>query len=52
MAKTLCDLKKALLKEEPKAYMKLVNKPTCICTKCGRAANDKKLLCNPTKIQH
>lgn len=51
MSKTLCDLKKALLQEEPKAYMKLVNKPTCICTKCGRAANDKKLLCNPIKIQ-
>ncbi len=51
MSKKLCELKKALLKEKPKAYMQLVNQPTCICTQCGRAANAKKLLCDPTKIQ-
>ncbi len=51
MSKKLCDLKKALLKEESKVYMKLVNRPTHICTNCGRAANEKKLLCDPTKIQ-
>ncbi len=51
MAKELCKLKKSLLKEDVVSFMQLVNQPTHICSKCGRAANSKKLLCNPIKIQ-
>jgi len=50
MSKELCKLKKSI-KTDIESYMKLVNQPTHICTKCGRAANNKKLLCSPTKIQ-
>jgi hypothetical protein len=50
MGKELCKVRKSL-KHEPKSYMKLVNKPTHVCSKCGRAGNSKKLLCSPTKIE-
>jgi hypothetical protein len=50
MSKELCKLKKSLLKEDIGSFMELINQPTHICTKCGRAANSKKLLCEPTKI--
>ena len=50
MSKELCKLKKSL-KSDAKSFMKLVNQPTHVCTKCGCAANEKKLLCSPTKIQ-
>jgi hypothetical protein len=49
MAKELCKLKKGL-KSEPDSYMLLVNQPTHICQKCGRAANSKKRLCEPLPI--
>lgn len=51
MAKELCKHRKTTLKQDVRAYMQLVNQPTHICTKCGRAANSKKLLCHPEKIQ-
>lgn len=51
MSKELCEHKKTTLRENIKLYMKLVDKPTHVCSKCGRAANDKKLLCDPVKIQ-
>lgn len=47
--KTLCDLKKRL-KDDLQMYVQLVNQPTHVCKKCGRVANDKKLLCKPLKI--
>ena len=50
MAKTLCELKK-LLKSDFTAYKKLVSDATHVCTKCGRTANDKKLLCNPERLK-
>ena len=50
MTKTLCELKK-LVKSDLKRYAALVNQPTHVCTSCGRAANHKKLLCKPEKIQ-
>jgi hypothetical protein len=50
MSKSLCELKKAL-KTDTKSYVLLVNQPTHVCTKCGRAANRKKLLCSPMKIR-
>lgn len=51
MSKELCKLKKSVLKDDLKSFMRLVDKPTHLCTNCGRAANSKKLLCEPTKIQ-
>lgn len=50
MGKELCKLKKDL-RIDLSEYMLLVNRPTHVCTKCGRAANSKKLLCSPTKIK-
>lgn len=49
MSKELCKLKKSL-RDDITAYSLLVIQPTHVCTKCGRAANKKKLLCSPTKI--
>lgn len=50
MSKELCKLKKEL-KIDLSAYMLCVNKPKHVCQNCGRAANSKKLLCNPVKIK-
>lgn len=50
MGKELCKLKKSL-KGEVESYMLLVNQPTHVCRKCGRAANKKKLLCEPLPIR-
>ena len=50
MAKSLCKLKKSC-KKEFGSYVALVNKPRHVCTKCGRAANKKKYLCKPRKIE-
>lgn len=50
MGKRLCDLKKSL-KTDFDSYMKLVNEPSHVCTKCGRAANCKKLVCAPMKLR-
>lgn len=49
--KKLCKLvKKDILKEDLEGYIKLIKKPTHVCDKCGRAANEKKALCNPKEI--
>jgi hypothetical protein len=50
MSKTLCEMKK-LLKADFKLYKQYVGDATHVCTKCGRAANDKKLLCKPERIK-
>jgi len=50
MGKTLCDLQK-LLKKDFDAYAALVDKPHYVCQKCGRAANEKKNVCEPKKIK-
>ena len=50
MAKTLCELKK-LLKADFTTYKTYVCDPTHVCTKCGRASNDKKLLCKPERLK-
>ena len=50
MSKTLCELDK-LLKKEFDAYAALVDRPNVVCQKCGRAANDKKNVCEPKKIK-
>ncbi|MDA0659542.1 MAG: hypothetical protein O3C60_11950 [Planctomycetota bacterium] len=50
MSKTLCELKK-LLKSDFKTYRKLVTDASHVCTKCGRVANDKQLLCRPDRLK-
>jgi len=50
MAKTLCEMKK-LLKVDFQLYKQYVSDATHVCTKCGRAANDKKLLCKPERLK-
>lgn len=50
MAKELCKRKKSL-KSDVRSYTLLVNQPTHVCKKCGRAANSKKLVCSPARIQ-
>ena len=51
MAKTLCELAKKLLSEDPAAYGKLVNRPRFLCRHCGRVANKKKNLCKSRKLK-
>lgn len=50
MGKTLCELKKAL-KHDFDSYVLLVCRPRFVCKDCGRAANKKKYLCHPIKIE-
>ena len=47
MAKSLCKLKKKLLKGDIDRYIVLVRDPEYVCTKCGRVAAQKKRLCEP-----
>lgn len=49
MSKELCKVKK-LVKKDFQAYTALIDAPNYVCTKCGRAANSKKNLCEPTKL--
>lgn len=50
--KCLCkQVKDDVLEEDREAYLKLVARPTHLCTKCGRVCNDKKLLCKPEKLE-
>jgi hypothetical protein len=51
MSKTLCELKKSL-KRDLQSYAQLVRNATHVCSKCGRAANNKKLLCKPVKMDN
>ena len=47
MAKSLCKLKKKLLKGDIDRYIDLVRDPEYVCTKCGRVAGKEKRLCKP-----
>ena len=52
MSKKLCKLvSDGILKDDLKAYKKLVNKPKYVCKKCGRVANDEDSLCKPKKMK-
>ena len=49
--KELCKLvKDDVLAESLDAFKKLVEAPTHLCLKCGRASNDKKRLCKPERL--
>ena len=50
MTKTLCEMKK-LLKADFTEYKQYVAGASQICTTCGRAANEKKLLCKPERLK-
>jgi hypothetical protein len=50
MSRTLCEMKK-LLKTDFTLYKQFVCSASHVCTKCGRAANDKKLLCKPERLK-
>ncbi len=49
--KTLCKLVEGkALKRDLDAYSELVDAPQFVCLRCGRAANRKKNLCDPTHL--
>ena len=49
--KTLCKLVETkALKKDPDSYKELVETPQFVCLRCGRAANRKKNLCDPTRL--
>ena len=50
MGKQLCKLGTRLEKDF-ESYALLVNRPRFICRECGRAANEKRMLCEPKKIK-
>lgn len=50
MVKTLCKIS-CKSRKDHKKFKLLVCEPTHLCSKCGRAANDKKLLCKPQKLK-
>jgi len=50
MSKTLCEMKQ-LLKVDFNSYKLLVCNASHVCTKCGRTANNKKLLCKAEKLK-
>jgi hypothetical protein len=50
--KSLCKLvKDDALEEALPLYKELVQDPTHLCLKCGRAAKDKKRLCKPEELE-
>ncbi len=49
--KTLCGVKKGLLKDHLIEIQRLVDAPRYICSKCARAANDGSVLCKPKKME-
>ena len=50
MPKPLCEMKQ-LLKSDFSSYKQLVCNASHLCKKCGRTANNKKLLCKPEKLK-
>ncbi len=49
--KKLCKIKSKDIEKDLKKIAELVDSPKYICGKCGRAANDKKSVCHPVKIE-
>jgi len=46
----LCEWSRTQLCNHFELLEKIVARPKCACTKCGRAANAKKWLCKPKKL--
>lgn len=52
MSKKLCKIVSSNgLKDDIKDYIKLVNTPTVVCKKCGRAANEEEMVCKSKSIK-
>ena len=49
-SKSLCDWSKSELKDNARQLAKLVCDASHYCTKCGRVANDRQVLCKPKKL--
>lgn len=50
MAKKMCDWKKKDIEKDFEKYAAIVSKPTHVCMKCGRTADDKKRLCKAEEL--
>ncbi|MBI9101524.1 MAG: hypothetical protein JEY99_03840 [Spirochaetales bacterium] len=48
--KKLCKWEKADREKKLEKLKSLVNNPQYVCVKCGRAANEKEIVCKPEKI--
>ena len=48
--KNLCDLGKKEIEKKIEDIKKMVDRPTCVCRKCARAANDEKYVCKPVPL--
>lgn len=48
--KEICEWSKTQLRDHFELLARIVAEPTYACSKCGRAANDKKWLCKPKKL--
>jgi len=48
--KRLCKWKKSDYKDRLDELIALVGEAKYVCKHCGRSANDKKVLCDPVKI--
>lgn len=52
MSKKLCKIASSdALKDDIKAYIKLIDTPTVVCRKCGRAANHEEMVCKSKTIK-
>ncbi len=51
LKKKMCKLAKEGLKENEEAILAEVRQPVYICKKCLRVAENKKLLCDPKKLE-
>ncbi|MBD3317498.1 MAG: hypothetical protein GF344_17040 [Chitinivibrionales bacterium] len=49
--KRLCKWKKDDYAERFNKLRSIVADPTCVCRKCGRAANGKRYLCKPVSLE-
>jgi len=45
MAKTICDFSRKEIESNPGRLFELIRDPQFYCSKCGRVANTKKVLC-------